>query len=78
MLQDMVSFAKAYINDFVIFSKTLEEHVQHLERFFCQILEMGISLALNKAFIGYLIVKLLRQRVNAFGVALTEERIEAL
>ena len=39
---------------------------------------MGISLALNKAFIGYLIVKLLRQRVNAFGVALTEERIEAL
>jgi len=78
MLQDMVGFAKAYIDDFVIFSKTLEEHAQHLERFFCRISEMGISLAPNKAFIGYPTVKLLGQRVDAFGVASTEERIEAL
>ncbi|KAH5051069.1 hypothetical protein HBI81_244270 [Parastagonospora nodorum] len=78
MFKDLAAFVKAYIYDFVIYSRTFEEHVQHLDAFFHRAYEMGLSLAPKKAFIGYPSVKLLGHRVDAFGIASTDERIEAL
>jgi hypothetical protein len=78
MLRDLADFVKAYIDDFVIYSKTFDEHLVHLEAFFDRVYEMGVSLAPAKAFIAYPSVKLLGHRVDAFGIASTDERIAAL
>ncbi|CAI9633107.1 unnamed protein product [Alternaria burnsii] len=78
MLRDMADYAKAFIDDFVIYSKIFDDHLKHLNAFFGRIDEYGITLAPNKCFIGYPTVKLLGQRVDAFGIASTDERIHAL
>lgn len=52
-------FAKAFIDDVVIASKTLEEHAQHLITIFEMFCHVGISIKLLKAFIGYPSVPLL-------------------
>jgi hypothetical protein len=62
----------------VIFSRSLEDHLEHLDRFFHRVYDMNMSLAPKKAFVGYPTVKLLGQRVDAFGVASTSERIAGL
>jgi len=74
----MVAFAKAYIDDFVVYSKTFEDHLNYLDAFFRRVYNIGVSLALAKAFIGYPSVKLLGYRVDAFGIASTDERIAGL
>jgi hypothetical protein len=78
MLKDLRNFAKAYIDDFVVYSKLFEGHLQHLDRFFCRMSEMVVTMAPEKAFVGYPSAKLLGQRVDAFGISSTDERIEAL
>ena len=62
------SFAKAYIDDVVIFSKTLAEHIQHLRSVFKLFVDSGISVNPNKAFLAYPSVQLLGQKVDSLGL----------
>lgn len=77
ILKDL-PFARAFIDDFVIFSKTWDEHLKHLDTFLGRLDKYNFSLAPDKAHVGYPTVKLLGQRVDAFGLASTKERIAAL
>jgi transposase InsO family protein len=71
-------FAKAYIDDVVISSKTLDEHVQHLRAIFSMFSSVGISIKPSKAFLGYPSVRLLGQHVDSLGLATAEEKLEAI
>lgn len=77
ILKDM-SFACVYVDDFVVYSTTFEAHVEHLKLFFRRLDEYNFSIPPKKTFVGYQTVKLLGQRVDAFGYASTTERMEAL
>ena len=72
MLQPLQDFVKAYINDMIIFSMTLEEHIQHV----CQ--QKRISLSPEKSFLAYPSVVLLGQRVDSLGFSTTDEKIKAI
>jgi diaminopimelate decarboxylase len=74
----MKGFAKAYIDDFVVYLKTFEQHLTHLRHFFTRMDDLAITLAPDKAFVGYPTVTLLVQKVDAFGVTSTYECIYAL
>jgi len=72
------SFARAYIDDVVIASKTLSEHIQHLHTVFELFTKVGISIKPSKAFLGYPSVRLLGQHVDSLGLATADEKLQAI
>ena len=68
-------FTCCYVNDIVIFSKTLKKHVSHLTDVFELFKEKWIVLELKKFFIEYLSVTLLEHQVNSFDLATAAEKI---
>ena len=77
ILREHRPYARAYINDIVIFSRTLEEHLEHLRALFQQLLDFNICLSPKKSFLAYPSVHLLGQRVDALGLATDEEKLVA-
>ena len=71
-------FARAYVDDIVIFSKTLEEHLDHLHIIFGLLDSKGITLSPKKSFLGYPTVTLLGQKVDAFGLTAAKDKIDAI
>ena len=59
VLRPYRDFARAYVDDVVIASKTLNEHVEHLHKVFALFLQKGISIKLMKSYVGYPSIKLL-------------------
>ncbi|SMY30032.1 unnamed protein product [Zymoseptoria tritici ST99CH_1A5] len=78
ILRDLKHFAWAYIDDLVIASETLEEHVEHLHKVFTTLSQRNITLNPKKSFIGYPTASLLGQRVDALGYATATDRMAAL
>ena len=78
ILRSYRTFARAYIDDIVIWSQTLEEHLSALQQVMNLLDERLISLSPKKTFIGYLTTTLLGQRVSGLGMAAEEDRIKAL
>ena len=48
VLMGCSSFAMGYLDDIIIFSKTEEEHLQHLEEFFTRLCNLGLKMKLEK------------------------------
>ena len=67
-----------YINDIVIKSKTLEQHVVHFKKLFQCLIEKRISLKLIKAFIDFLNVILLDNVIDVFKLFTTQNKIEII
>ena len=61
ILRPLRAFARAFVDDIVIFSHTLAEHLQHLRQLFLLLRSKGISLAPLKSYLGYPSVMLLGQ-----------------
>ena len=72
------AYARAYIDDIVIFSHSLEEHLQHLRAVFAELLKFNICLSPKKSFLGYPSVQLLGQKVDALGLATDKEKLAAI
>ena len=72
------AFARAYVDDIVVFSRTLEEHIDHLHSVFKLLNSYGISLSPKKSFLGYPTVALLGQKVDAFGLTTAADKLEAI
>ena len=78
VLRPYRNFARVYVDDVVIASKTLKEHVEHLHQVFSLFVQKGISVKPTKSYIGYPSVKLLGQRVDSLGLSTAEEKLEAI
>ena len=78
ILRPFRSFARAYVNDIVIFSNTLEEHIEHLNLVFQCLENFNICLSPAKSYVGYPSVALLGQRVDALGLATAEDKLAAI
>ena len=71
-------YARAYVDDIVVFSKTKEEHETHLRAVFSVLRDNNISIKPTKAFIGYPSVSLLGQKVDSLGLATAVEKLRAI
>ena len=78
ILRPFRAFCRAYVDDIVIFSTSLEEHLRHLNLVFQALTDMNICLAPRKAYLGYPSVQLLGQRVDALGLATAEDKLAAI
>ena len=76
--QMLREFSRVYMDDIIIFSKTLEEHLGHLRQVFGLFRSKRVSLAPEKSFLGYPSITLLGQRVDSLGLSTSAEKIEAI
>jgi hypothetical protein len=71
-------FALVYIDDIVVFSKSFEEHLSHLDSVFGAIAESGLTLSPNKCHIAYQSLLLLGQKVSRLGLSTHKEKVDAI
>ena len=71
-------FALVYIDDIVIFSLTLEDHISHLDQVFKAIEDSGVTLSVTKCHFGYQSLLLLGQKVSRLGLSTHKEKVDAI
>jgi hypothetical protein len=71
-------FAKAYIDDVMIFSKTLEDHLEHFDKVFVLFQKMNITLKAIKTYFEYLTIALLDQKIDSLDLFTTEDKLKAI
>ena len=72
ILQPHQRYARAYVNNIVVFSKLLEEHLRHLQNVFQELTTIQIILLPKKSFLTYSSVHFFGQRVDACSMATAE------
>jgi hypothetical protein len=71
-------FTLIYIDDIVVFSKSWEDHIVHLDKVLSAIAAAGITLELKKCFVGYSLILLLGQKVSRLGLSMHKEKVAAI
>jgi len=71
-------FTLVYIDDIVVFSKTWDDHLVHLDKVLKAIIKAGITLSPPKCFIGYSSILLLGQKVSRLGLSTHAEKVAAI
>ena len=71
-------FALVYIDDIVVFSKTFDEHLDHLDQVFKAIANAKITLSPAKCHLAYQSVLLLGQKVSRLGLSTHKEKVDAI
>ncbi len=72
------SFAKAYIDDVIVFSKTLNDHLEHFEKIFVLFQKMNITLKIVKIYLEYFIIVLLDQKVDNLELFTIENKLKTI
>ena len=78
LLRSYHSFARVYIDDIIIFSHTLEDHVDHLDQIFSLFRKRRVCLSLKKSFLSYSFIMLLGQRVDSLRMSTSEEKVKVI
>ncbi|CAF1521778.1 unnamed protein product [Rotaria sordida] len=71
-------FSLVYIDDIVIFSRTYEEHVNHLTQILSILSSHNLQLNSSKCFILHRQIDYLSHTVSQFGVKPSKEKIQAI
>ena len=71
-------FTFAYLDDIIIFSKTFEEHLEHVETVFSRLREAGLKLKMKKCDFLKQEVKYLGHLVSSAGVKPDPEKVSAI
>jgi hypothetical protein len=77
MFEDL-NFVKVYIDDIIVASATLEQHLSHLEKVFQRIAESGLTLKRGKCDFMKDSIKLLGYYVSAKGITQDPMKLEAI
>jgi len=71
-------FCLVYIDDIVVYSKTYEDHITHLDQVLEAIEKAGITLSPNKCHLFYGSILLLGHKVSRLGLSTHEEKVKAI
>ena len=72
------SFAMGYLDDIIIFSKTEEEHLQHLEEIFVRLRKFGLKMKREKCSFFKKHIQYLGHLVSEKGFELLPEKLESI
>ena len=68
-------FVKAYVNDMIVFLKTLSKYLNHLRKMFTLFRQKRINLNFKKSFLNYFFVILFGQRVDSLSLFTFEKKL---
>jgi hypothetical protein len=71
-------FALVYIDDIVIFLRTFDDHLKHVDSILEAITEAKITLSPSKCHFGYESILLLGQKVSRLGLSTHQEKVSAI
>ena len=71
-------FAMAYLDDIIIYSKTFEDHLEHIEAVFSRLREAGLKLKMSKCDFLKREVNYLGHVVSASGIKPDPQKVEAI
>src|ERR1700743_3693259 len=71
-------FSLVYIDDIVVYSKTFEDHLKHVDLVLKVIAKSGITLSPPKCHLGFRSLNLLGQRVSRLGLSTHKEKVDAI
>ena len=78
LLKQFRRFARVYVNDIIIFFKTIKKHVQYLWFVFVILQHNNIFIKFNKVFLNYSFVVLLKQKINSFDFFINIEKLKTI
>ena len=78
VLMGCSSFAMGYLDDIIIFSKTEEEHLQHLEEIFVRLRKFGLKMKCEKCSFFKKHIQYLGHLVSEKGFELLPEKLESI
>jgi hypothetical protein len=73
-----LSFVKAFIDDIIIYSRIMNEHVDHLKQIFQILIRNEIFVNLKKIFLKYFFVQLLDQRIDFLNLFTDEKKLKII
>ena len=71
-------FCLVYIDDIVVFSKSYEDHIHHLDKVLEAIEQAGITLSPNKCHLFYGSILLLGHKVSRLGLSTHSEKVKVI
>jgi hypothetical protein len=71
-------FVTVYLDDVCIYSRTLEEHLEHLRLVLQRFKEEGLKLRLKKCFFGLQDMEYLGYNVSASKISVSTKKVEAV
>ncbi|RDB21244.1 Retrovirus-related Pol polyprotein from transposon opus [Hypsizygus marmoreus] len=71
-------FCLVYIDDIIIYSKSYEEHIGHLDKVLEAIEKAGITLSPTKCHLFYSSILLLGHKVSRLGLSTHDEKVKAI
>ena len=71
-------FTLVYINNIIIFSLTLEDHISHLNQVFRAIENFRVTLSVTKCHFGYQSLLFLGQKLSQLGLSTHKEKVDAI
>ncbi len=72
------SWVKTYIDDVIVFSKTLNDHIQHLTQLFALFQHLNITLKTKKTYLKYSSISLLSQKIDSLNLIIAEDKLKAI
>ena len=78
ILRKYRDFVRFYINDIMIFSKILKEHLIHLQKILELLKQINITLKSTKIFLDYFTIELLEQKMNSLDFITAQKKLKAI
>lgn len=72
------NFVLVYIDDIIVFSKSIKEHLAYLDTVLGLLEESGVTLSLSKCFFTQPSITALGHHISRPGLATLEEKVEAI
>jgi len=71
-------FTLVYIDDIVVYSRTFEDHLKHVDLVLKAIASSGITLSLPKCHLGYCSIVVLGNKVSRLGLSTHHKKLKAV
>ena len=78
LLRKYREFVRTYMNDIVIFNKTFDEHLFHLNIIFQLFKRMNIVIKSIKTYLNYFSIVLLNQKMNSLNFITIEKKLKII
>jgi hypothetical protein len=75
ILRPYRQFIRCYVDDIIIFFKIFKKYIEYLDTIFELFNRIGITFKNSKIYFDYLLIILLKQRINNLNTTCAEDRI---